>query len=59
MQCKGKLETDILYVVVSKMGYSCVSKLARMEVKVKLDNSRKKLRKTCLCVYVQFVRENC
>jgi len=43
-KCKGKLETDILYVIVSKTGYSCVPKLARMKVRVKLDINRKKNR---------------
>jgi hypothetical protein len=52
MQCKGKLETDILYVVVSKTVYSCVSKLARMKVKVKLDNCRKNYgKRVCACTY--------
>jgi len=55
--CKGKLETDVLYVTVSKTGYSCVPELARMKVRVQLD-LKKTLRKKCLCVYIQFIWEN-
>jgi len=53
-KCKGKLETNIrvLYVTVSKRGYRCIPKLARMEVKIKLGNSRKNYVKcVCACTY--------
>jgi len=51
--CNGKLITNVQYEILSKTDYSCVPKLSGIEVKVKLDNCRKKeLGKTCLCPYI-------
>ena len=59
-KCKGKLKTNVQYEILSKTDHSCVPKLAEVEVKVKLDNYRiKELGKTCLCLYMQFIRKNC
>ena len=41
-KCKGKLKTNLQYEIVSKMDYSCVPKPAGIEIKVKLENYRKK-----------------
>jgi hypothetical protein len=57
-ECKGKLKTNFQYEINSKREYSCVPKLAGMKVKVKPENCIK-IRKACLCLYIQFIRKNC
>jgi len=42
--CKGKLKTNVQYEIHSKADRSCVPNLAAVEVKVKLDNCRKRAR---------------
>ena len=41
-KCKRKLKSTLEYEIVSKTDHSCVANLAGMEVKVKLDNCRKR-----------------
>jgi hypothetical protein len=39
---KGKLKINLQYEIFSKRDHSCVPKLPEMEVKLKLENCRKK-----------------
>jgi hypothetical protein len=43
-KCKGKLETNLQCEIISKTDHSYVPNLAGMEVKVKLDNCRNRVR---------------
>jgi len=47
-----EMKTNLQYKIVNKRDHSCVPKLAGPEVKVKLENCRKKLENTCLCLYI-------
>jgi hypothetical protein len=57
-KCKGRVKTNLQYKIVSKTDHSCVPNLAGMEVKVKLDNCRKRAREdVSLPVYTIYKEE--
>ena len=56
-KCKGKLKTNLQYEVLSTTDHSCIPKLNGIEVKAKLDNWTKRVRKDASCLYVKFIRK--
>jgi hypothetical protein len=54
-KCKGKLRTNVQYEILSKTDHSCVPKLAKIEVKIKLDSCRKKREREDMSVPVRAV----
>jgi len=55
---KSKLKTNLQYEIANKTDHSCVPKLTGIEVKINWITAGKGLRKTCLFLYMQFIRKN-
>jgi len=49
-QVQREAENNVQYETVNRTDSTCVPKLAGMEVKVRQENCRKNLGKTCLCL---------